>query len=58
MLLITVFLSFLDDAQVAVLATAALRHNREHKFYKIIVAKLFMQRYMNRVDRSLFFLFY
>lgn len=56
--LLSIFISFLDDTQVAVLAETARCMNRQEKFYKIIVAKHFMASFLNRVDRSIFFLFY
>lgn len=56
--MITTFLNFLDPEELAVVAEVGLAGHRTQKFYRIAVAKMFMSCYLNRVDRSIFFLFY
>lgn len=56
--MITTFLGFLEPEELTAVAEVGLVANKTHKFYRIAVARMFVNCYLNRVDRSNFFLFY
>lgn len=56
--IITTFMSFLDSNELQEIVDAALKANRSETFFRVAVAKHFVSSYLNRVDRSIFFLFY
>ncbi len=56
--MITTFLNFLDPEELSAIAEVGLVGKKTEKFYRIAIAKMFTSCYLNKVDRSIFFLFY
>lgn len=52
------FISFVDPHLLGYVAELALLQGRPEPFFRLAAAHAFMHTYINRVDRSLFFLLY
>lgn len=51
-------LDFLDLDEMTAMGELALRCGGRNKLFEVALAKSFMGKYLNRVDRSVFFVFY
>lgn len=56
--IISCTLEFLDEDELVTLAELAICYKLTSQFFMVAVAKAFMKKYLNKVDRGIFFVFY